>query len=127
MKEKLVELLKQCVMQNITLELDCWDAIDVNYGKMADSLMESGVIVLPCKVGDTVYKTVRTFVGEWDVWEIRIEHIALYFGTIGGCDTMTYAIGCTQDGSAVTTYFDTIGKTVFLTREEAEAALKEGQ
>ena len=45
MKEKLVELLRQCVMQNITLDLDCWDAIDVNYDQMADSLMESGVIV----------------------------------------------------------------------------------
>ena len=45
-REKLVELLRQCVMQNVTTDPDCWDAIiDVDYGKMADSLLESGVAV----------------------------------------------------------------------------------
>ena len=46
MKEKLVELLRHCVTQNITLDPDAWDAvIAVDYGKMADSLMESGVTI----------------------------------------------------------------------------------
>ena len=46
MKEKLVELLRRCVMQNVTTDPDCWDAIiDVDYGKMADHLLANGVTV----------------------------------------------------------------------------------
>ena len=81
----------------------------------ADYLLENGVIVPPCKVGDTVYvcdradvlhpiheKTVKEFiVGDGDMvlaqcsWGIRYPYL-----------------------------FSCFGKTVFLTREEAEAALK---
>ena len=50
-REKLVELLRKCVTQNITTDPDIWDGIvDVNYGGMADLLLARGVIVLPCRI-----------------------------------------------------------------------------
>lgn len=69
--------------------------------RIADYLLKHGVIVLPCKVGDTIYQTdgVR-------IYKSRVKQI-IY-------DTDNIAF----DERA-------IGKTVFLTREEAEQALKE--
>ena len=114
-REKLVELLRQCVTQNITLDPDCWDAIiDVDYGKMADSLLGNCVVALPCKVGQEVY---HIFCG-------KIRKLFVAQITIGPYEDIGFSIACY--GGVV---FDKrhIGKTVFLTREDAEAALKEGQ
>lgn len=71
--------------------------------KLADYLLENGVVVLPCKVGDTVYQ--RDNAGQ--IYESTVKNI-IY-------DT---------DGIA----FDerAVGKTIFLTKEEAEQALKGG-
>lgn len=68
---------------------------------IADELLENGVIVPPCKVGDTVYQADTA----GRIYEIKVKGI-IY-------DT---------DGVA----FDdrAIGKTVFLTKEEAEKALE---
>jgi hypothetical protein len=83
---------------------------------------EGRLVVLPCKVGDTVYEVQR----------IRkrvqpLEIISVYIGRIGelffywelkdgvGIYQNTKGFGASQ-----------LGKTVFLTREEAEAALEGG-
>ena len=69
---------------------------------------EGRLLILPCKVGDTVWKIVRHRVDvsgyrmEWE-WETYIEAVKFSIGM-----------------------FEAIGKTVFLTREEAEAALRGG-
>ena len=68
--------------------------------RFADYLLEHGVIVLPCKVGDTVYQ-----VDAERIYESRVKQI-IY-------DTDNIAF----DERA-------IGKTVLLTREEAERKLK---
>lgn len=77
--------------------------------KLADHLLANGVIVPPCKVGDSIFR-----VGNGEIWEWLIEHIEIYGDEIGVVD----------DGE---NYFtpDKIGKTVFLAKEEAEAKLKE--
>lgn len=86
-------------------------------GVYADSLLESGVIVPPCKVGDTVYilVTSQNYIDESKV-----------IGIIIGRDNDTLQF---KDGSIYTiwskAYDKHFGKTVFLTREEAEAALAE--
>ena len=79
--------------------------------KVADHLLANGVIVPPCKVGDSIFR-----VGNGEIWEWLIEHIEIYGDEIGFVD----------DGE---NYFtpDKIGKTVFLTKEEAEQALKGGE
>lgn len=86
---------------------------------MADWLIDNGVIVMPCKVGDKVYKISRNKVKECEVIFIGIsaDEKCSYFNFVenysDGTFYKSYSMG-----------FDVIGKIVFLTKEEAEAALK---
>ena len=84
---------------------EAWEAgkvlssCDISFGRLAELLTADSagrLVVLPCKVGDTVYILRRTFdgadvVGETELWWTDIPQL---------------------------------GKTVFLTREEAENALE---
>ena len=86
----------------------------------ADYLLANGVIVPPCKVGDKIYKITRNKVKECEVVFIGIsaDEKCSYFNFVEN-----YA-----DGTFYKSYsmvFDVIGKTVFLTKEEAEEKLKE--
>ena len=110
MRERLIELLDGKSLDTIE---------DVEY--VADILLENGVIVPPCKVGQTVYEiqpirqrvqsyeiTTLKWNGHywWFTWIIK-DHNGIY-GNVEGFSSRQ------------------IGKTVFLTREEAEKALKKG-
>ena len=82
---------------------------------IADYLLSNGVIVPSCKVGDTVYSFIQGIpvIYEGRVYEIIYNgHVCIYRGTRKGYFTQAFSE-------------DDIGKTVFLTREEAEQALKE--
>lgn len=72
---------------------------------------EGRVVVLPCKVGDKLY---RVFAGE--IFEHRVGSMK-YFAIQGRWDIETYPFCPCVESS--------IGKTVFLTSEEAEKALQE--
>ena len=78
--------------------------------RIADHLLANGVIVPPCKVGDTVYFLMGGFAEEMKVIRLNLalkpndKHLFDYL-----------------------TEFDDFGKTVFLTKEEAEQALKGGE
>ena len=74
---------------------------------------EGRVVVLPCKVGDTVWRIVRD--GEPHI--TRDEVRDMYFA-----DDMTL---CVELVGGRVTFTEKFGKTVFLSREEAEKALKE--
>lgn len=75
------------------------------------------LMVLPCKVGDTVYEvTSRKTISEYRVKAIRVE----LFCTSIEWDIVAGFV----DKSIVGVPVDDIGKTVFLTREEAEKALE---
>ena len=88
--------------------------INVTVDHLRDLLQaeqDGRLVVLPCKVGDTVH-----FVYEGNVHDVRVHgiHIGIHNKSIlnfGG-----YPVRCAWGSE--------IGKTVFLTREEAEAALK---
>ena len=71
------------------------------------------VVVLPCKVGDTVWRIVRD--GEPHI--TRDEVRDMYFA-----DDMTL---CVELVGGRVTFTEKFGKTVFLSREEAEKALRE--
>ena len=71
---------------------------------------EGRTVVLPCKVGDTLY---RVFAGE--ILEHKVGNMR-YLAIQGRWDIETYPF-CSYVESS-------IGKTIFLTREEAEAALE---
>lgn len=89
--------------------------------KLADyeDLEEQGLIVrLPCKVGDTVYVPTRNFVSELRITLVSIDtnDMAMYFSWL-----LNSGIYPNLDGFSGYE----LGKTVFLTREEAEKKLKE--
>ena len=91
----------------------------------ADDLISNGVIVLPCKPGDTVYAYCEYFgvlpylVGNF--------HIG-YMGKHEDCwhwEAAAYAAETDELLDEIDFDLEDIGKDVFFTREEAEKALKE--
>ena len=77
----------------------------------------SARVVLPCKAGDTVYEvTSRKTISEYRVKAIRVE----LFCTFIEWDIAAGFVDKSIFGVPV----DEIGKSVFLTREEAEKALE---
>lgn len=93
--------------------------------QIADYLIEHGVIVPPCKAGDTIYLP-----WEWKdtsgVAILTVERVSI---TEAVCSIWTDLRSDDEDYWFVydcgVFKFDDIGKTVFLTREEAEKALAE--
>ena len=70
------------------------------------------VVVLPCRVGDTVYWVHSTVITECRVHRIQMNRNGLYI-----CLKSTMSHGAFRVDLC-------LGKTVFFTREEAEAALE---
>ena len=106
-----------------------------------EDLEEQGrLVVLPCKVGDTVYKLcpVSTFLNKGDMWSGRIIESDCDMCSWGCCDC--HDIGPQYDDShknivhemtlgllsAIVRIIPYWGKFYFLTREQEEQALKEG-
>lgn len=83
---------------------------DVRLRELAEADKDGRVVVLPCKVGDKLY---RVFYGE--IFEHRVGSMK-YFAIQGKWDIETYPFCPCVESS--------IGKTIFLTREEAEKALE---
>ena len=95
--------------------------------KLADyeDLEKQGrLIKLPCKVGDTVYVNGVLGCGEAERYRvIRVD----YHSTLGTGRNEFYieALLCTDPDSSIAFYDKQFGKTVFLTKSEAEQKLKE--
>ena len=89
-------------------------------GCIADNLLANGVIVPPCKVGDTVYE-IQLGRGRIQAYEvITIKYNGHFWYMLWKLKDDEGIYG-TLDG-----FVDSeLGKTVFLTREEAEKALAE--
>lgn len=110
MRDRLIELLKECR----SIEGVGSDLIE----KQADFLLANSVIVPPCKVGDTVYMV--TPGGR--IHEKKVLGSASVVGlNLRDEIWMKHSFTCE---SALVFNEDDIGKTVFLTRKEAERALK---
>lgn len=89
-----------------------------HFKELLKTEQDGRLVVLPCKVGDTVYEpTNRGTISTYLVHGFRIEP----FDSIWlECDIQTgFVYRNINEVNA-----DAIGKTVFLTREEAEAALE---
>lgn len=79
-------------------------------------LEEHGLLVrLPCKVGDTVYVPTRVLVSEFKITAIFCDIHGTYFYWLFYCGIYERTSGFSERD---------IGKTVFLTREEAEKKLE---
>lgn len=77
---------------------------------------KSKIVELPCNIGDKVYHIIR----ESEIIEESIYQVRIY-------DHMHIAFSGSRKGGRIVFREDDIGKTVFLTKEEAEARLKELQ
>ena len=82
-----------------------------------EDLEEQGLLVrLPCKVGDTVYVPTRNFVSELRITMVSVNMHEAYFSWM-----LNSGIYPNLDGF----HGYELGKTVFLTRKEAEKKLEE--
>lgn len=122
MKERLIELMKQdpcpdpMLCNNKCKYVHLENCFAERY---ADYLIANGVIVPPCKFGQTVYRIVTMGTG------VTFKKVG--FNTYREKkQTIKHFIRCVT--VTKNNFFDVIenwGKTAFLTREEAEAMLKE--
>ena len=100
--------------------MDALNSIGGGYTRLrelAEADRDGRLAVLPCKAGDTVYEvTSRKTVSEYRVKAIRVE----LFCTFIEWDIVAGFVDKSIFGVPV----DEIGKTVFLTREEADRALE---
>lgn len=104
MRDHLIELLKK-----VPYGISVGAKFEQHFcEKMADSLLENGVIVLPCKVGDVVYTNIN---GTSLQNSFRVNSVDL-LGFSNGLYSWTW---------------HQLGKSVFLTLEEAQQALKGGE
>ena len=112
------------ILLDVGIEYNCsreyvknW-LLDARLRELAEADRAGRLVVPPCKVGDTVYEvTSRKTISEYRVKAIRVE----LFCTFIEWDIVAGFVDKSIFGVPV----DEIGKTVFLTREEAEAALEE--
>ena len=114
-KEKLIELIQNAV-----------NGCARNWAEViAEHLLANGVIVPPCKVGDTVYSYCEVF---GVILPYFVE--TLNIGYIDKNKVLAqYEANCTNDEESelidsIDFEFEDFGKTVFLTREEAERAIE---
>ena len=123
-KEKLVELLDEAENQYLEAvsgaesDSERYKIVKDAYGFYADHLLASGqVVVLPCKVGDTVWAIKRYGGKPIAIIEDKVQMVGVTSRSV------RILLRAHKDHNQTFMF----GKTVFLTREEAEAALKEGQ
>ena len=108
-----VEALKLSMMGKAISEITEFDGLPIDrLRELAEADKDRRVVVLPCKVGDTVWRIVRD--GEPHI--TRDEVRDMYFA-----DDMT---PCVELVGGRVTFTEKFGKTVFLSREEAEKALR---
>ena len=108
-----VEALKLSMMGKAISEITEFDGLPIDrLRELAEADKDGRVVVLPCKVGDTVWRIVRD--GEPHI--TRDEVRDMYFA-----DDMT---PCVELVGGRVTFTEKFGKTVFLSREEAEKALQ---
>lgn len=111
MRERLIEILSKPIYPKVGV-----DPAEV----VADYLLDNGVIVPPCKVGDKVYIIDEDYATECDepcVVEVGV--LMLFIGKHGIAVDLSLPLGFRLNTMAA------VGKNVFLTREEAEKALRE--
>ena len=95
---------------------------------IVDAIIDEGVIVPPCKVGDTVYYIINKTIQEMKVLDIKIygnNYIVANANCLDEGEMCDSSCDCSKKTCSVWVDFKSLGKTVFLTKEEAEEKLKE--
>ena len=122
MKDRLIELLSKCFEE----QYDKRRIISTKF--TADFLIENGVIVPPCKVGDIVYH-INTFSPRNPIIkECEVDALHITSGkNKRGHKKPSYVLvrDIMMQSLSTRIYFEEFGKTLFLTKQSAEQALKE--
>lgn len=119
-RERLIELIHMGIEYARGQMQD--EGVDFAYADVADHLLANGVIVPPCKVGDMLYYPF-----------VALDVEGKEYGEMASGEAVSFSKDNLQEwvysryGNGLTMWhtFDDFGKTVFLSREEAEKALKE--
>lgn len=113
-----VETLKLSMMGKAIAEIKEFNGLPVDrLRELAEADKDGRLVVLPCKVGDRLYEvTGRKTISVYKVRAIRVE----LFGLFIEWDIVEGFVWQSLSGINA----GDIGKTVFLTREEAEKALE---
>lgn len=106
MRERLIEMI-------IGADMCMWGTNKPFAEVYADHLIENGVIVLPCKVGTELYLSDY----------IEAHHRLKEYKFLG--NEIAVVIDCWEWQRTCTRMLSDFGKTIFLTKAEAEQALKE--
>lgn len=126
MRDRLIELIDQKQVYGIDqYQPESHNCYLLDNDELADHLIDNGVIALPCKFGQTVFvicNTVDRILLEIEtcIYETKIDHISI--GAKGAEFHMLFR--CITHPDCDWFIENDIGKTVFLTREEAEKALE---
>lgn len=112
-----VEALKLSMMGKAIAEIKEFNGLPVDrLRELAEADKAGRAVILPCEPGTPVY---MTFCGE--VWEMRVGQ----FHVNGYTEPRIWAdIDCDWASTQCVRWDLAVGKTVFLTREEAEKALE---
>lgn len=135
MRERLIELIAERLNSNIQIlkchnekhipvfhitdgrkhEIELIDEIYEDVSLILEKIKNNILIELPCKVEDKVYRTSGNYFGE-KIFEGVVAQISIYNNG---------EIRFWEHGHPLSFTPNDFGKTVFLTREEAEQKLKE--
>lgn len=129
-RDRLIEII-YCAGRDYDDYVDCQHEMGMSAHEdfdewLADELLAKGFILLPCKVGQTVYVP-WYWDGEFGIASAEIEEINIYDSK----NHCMFFIDLQSDDEEYNQSFggwktdQSIGKSVFLTQEEAEQALKE--
>ena len=105
MRDMLVEMSKKAHSEWLKKQYDF--ETDKDIGEyVADYFISNGVVLIPCKIGDTVYQTDGTRIYELEIFDIYLRKNKPHY------ETEHIDFDC-----------DAIGKSIFLKKEEAEKML----
>lgn len=117
MRDRLIELIMEC--STYTPEYSEQARLHAEY--LAQHLLNEGVIVPPCKIGDTVFIIDEGDEGS-EPYVLDVVITAYGYDISGFWATLNLPLGLKMSAHFGERMF---GKSVFLTREEAEKALEE--
>ena len=109
MRDRLIEIIKRIVHSYFAEEI-------------ANAIIADGWMKIPCRVGDTIYVLSNGMIHKTEVIKVKYEEEAENHGKFVRERIYAVMFNVLQEFN-----FSDIGKTVFLTKEEAEQALKGGE
>ncbi len=112
-----IEAIKNAMMGKTIAEITEFEGVPIDrLRELVQAERDGRLVVTPCKVGDTVYVTNELWISQYVVSSFRYDGLFFHFKAVNE----EYV----EESREFSFFDERIGKTVFHTREEAEAALE---